>query len=1004
MVESSSPLPVLVTYSCLTRRSLAFPHVLLASSSSSPSDQHFKSVEQQLPPGMFGMQPWEMAGEIFALGGLRVGMRGRKENKSTSSSSFSWRTKNLHEEDQGRHRQEKGEEHAFLSSSSSSSSSGVFESDGEEGDEVSPWMVDGKEEEDEERENETTQRNRSMFDLLRIDACDYLSSHEAEIQRHQRLHLLRLPSAGSPRDPHTAATEEDCVTLPYDILSTSTEESREKEEEEEEEDFSSSCSPGGEGDLSHVSREPSSSFPVELSGSLPWGSSHLCVIGSDQPPEWDGRGIESTPPCYACGIPSQSETSCCRQDDMRSLKETREGVVCEEQEIKIRVIGEEKEERYQVQETTSQSRVHHLSLPGKDGGEGKLRSLMVEEGSSMRGDRRDREGDEKSSWDGCPSSSSLSYLSGIQDGKGKIGKEEEKEERAAGEVDGRGPDGQKKEEEDREGSPSSISSALLLSENERHREGQEDYLVARESCKEGRTHEEVETGGEKEEKEEEEGCRRLRSPSSSSMSSRGEVEVTMGDQGEKRERKEKHVPTGSIDGPEKDGFHPCDGREGGRRKTTRWLSSSGVCTPGEMSPSCSSLPKKTRGVLSPPSASSSSLSSTSLKKKSKEEEEECERIIAAHESPSPKNIHSKVVITLSPSSVFSTSPSLSHPVQGSSSSSSSSISSPRHSSTAKSLPLSLPLGTSTSSSSPSPLHPSSACLASPSASSLGTSSPNISRLSGKEEEGRRGRRTAEGSFTPTSSSLSTSRSDHLHLQYPLSPSSASKQSKVDQSLFISSSIVTSSGVLNIPLRPPRPRRAAAVQALESFKSLPEKPLRSSTGSSSSLQEGQHLLPRDVSASASGSMGEEEDREPVSKHQEMTGGREEQEEEEKRRIGRKPQELDGSSFQRDLPTEQESSRDIHNKPVKEEEMKKKKRLSSSSSTKSDSDRDERKTGGGGDLTSPETLASSSSSPTCEASIVELRTKEDARERVEENTDRKEHDKRVKRMKKEDVSTV
>ncbi|KFG39332.1 putative transmembrane protein [Toxoplasma gondii FOU] len=156
----------LVTYSTLTRRSLAFPHVLLAEAG---------SQAQQFAAGTFGLQAWEVAGDIFAIGGLRVG-------GDASTTVSSWR-------------------HAESADDSSSCSS--LEDECLKG--AAARIRDA-----------TQSRHRQTPSLIRIDACDYLSSYEADLQRLQRLRLLHAEAGGNiavpelyDLSPHESSEDEE---------------------------------------------------------------------------------------------------------------------------------------------------------------------------------------------------------------------------------------------------------------------------------------------------------------------------------------------------------------------------------------------------------------------------------------------------------------------------------------------------------------------------------------------------------------------------------------------------------------------------------------------------------------------------------------------------------------------------------------------------------------------------------------------------------------------------
>lgn len=114
-------------------------------------------------PMQFGAQPWEMAGEIFAVGGLRVGMRGKKDKLSSClpSSSSSLRASKAF-------RHEGGSADVFFSSSSAG---GVSLLERDEGEESSGWLAgDGGGGLEGRTEGGEEGRLRS-FGLLRIDAC-----------------------------------------------------------------------------------------------------------------------------------------------------------------------------------------------------------------------------------------------------------------------------------------------------------------------------------------------------------------------------------------------------------------------------------------------------------------------------------------------------------------------------------------------------------------------------------------------------------------------------------------------------------------------------------------------------------------------------------------------------------------------------------------------------------------------------------------------------------------
>ncbi|KEP64878.1 UNVERIFIED_CONTAM: hypothetical protein HHA_203480 [Hammondia hammondi] len=164
--DRESSLASLVTYSTLTRRSLAFPHVLLAEAG---------SQAQQFAPGTFGLQAWEVAGEIFAVGGLRVG-------GDASTAFSSWRHA----------------ESADDSSSCSSLEEECLKS-------AATRIRDA-----------TQSRHIQAPSLIRIDACDYLSSYEADLQRLQRLRLLHAEAGANVAvpelydlSPHESSEEEE---------------------------------------------------------------------------------------------------------------------------------------------------------------------------------------------------------------------------------------------------------------------------------------------------------------------------------------------------------------------------------------------------------------------------------------------------------------------------------------------------------------------------------------------------------------------------------------------------------------------------------------------------------------------------------------------------------------------------------------------------------------------------------------------------------------------------
>ncbi|PFH34542.1 hypothetical protein BESB_065750 [Besnoitia besnoiti] len=145
--DRDNSLASLVTYSTLSRRSLAFPHVLLSA--------HAGAQAQQLPAGTFGMQAWEVAGEIFAIGGLRAGAASGETdaedvNMEDGELSFSF----------GAVDQEDADEAAAYGGISS------------------------------------RKRRRKPPLVIRLDACDYLSSYEADLQRLQRLRLLHAEAGG----------------------------------------------------------------------------------------------------------------------------------------------------------------------------------------------------------------------------------------------------------------------------------------------------------------------------------------------------------------------------------------------------------------------------------------------------------------------------------------------------------------------------------------------------------------------------------------------------------------------------------------------------------------------------------------------------------------------------------------------------------------------------------------------------------------------------------------